>query len=230
MRRPLGDVLVGPDKHLFHVAVAHEDLRRARLDSLLQARAEFVAARIRIHPFEHPADGAAHEVLRDLRAVLVPVGLHEAQFRLLAQQPEARIDPELAHDRPDLLRIALHHEPALVGVAIEAHVLEPGQHDLRRRRGRRAGRGLLRVSRIRGLRARIRDRVAVVHRRRGELGRNLERLRGACLGALVLVLVAEERATREKRERENGQNAKPRHETVSFSMQPASRSAASSAS
>src|SRR5205814_2547414 len=90
--------------------------------------------------------------------------------------------------------------------------------------------GLLRVSRIRGLRTRIRDRVAVVHRRRGELGRNLERLRGARLGALVLVLVAEERATREKRERENGQNAKPRHETVSFSMQPASRSAASSAS
>src|SRR5258708_34375633 len=105
MRRPLGEVLVGPDEYLFHVAVAHEDLRRARLDALLQARAELVAARIRVHPLEDLADGAAHEALRDLRAVLVQVGLHEADLRRLARKTVAALYPELTHHRPDSIRL-----------------------------------------------------------------------------------------------------------------------------
>jgi hypothetical protein len=53
VRHPLGAVRRGGREHFLDVAVAHEDLGRARLGALLQARAELVAARVRVHAVDH---------------------------------------------------------------------------------------------------------------------------------------------------------------------------------
>src|SRR5262249_42553666 len=136
----------------------------ARHGALLQARAELVAARHRVHALQRLADGAADEVHRGLRAVLVPAGLHDTDLGALALERVAGVDPEVADHRPHLVGLALDHQPALVAVALDARAVDLGQHRAAggRRRLRRTLRAeAFRVVRIRRLRARIRDGVAV---------------------------------------------------------------------
>src|SRR5579862_967100 len=232
---PFRAVLVAVHQ-LDHVAIAHEDLGRARHHALLEARAVLVAARIRIHSVDPLADGAAEPVLRDLGAVFQPVRLHEAELRRFHRELVARIDPELANDGPDLLGVGLHNKPTLRPFAFQLHVVELREHRGARGCGRRRRLGRFLVVRgERSLGTRIRHRVAVVHRGRRELRRNLERFLGALRSALVFVGLAspEEIAAREQRERDEGDGDSGESHGVTilrvYSMQPASRSDAASA-
>ena len=70
----------------------------------------------RRRPTNLPTD-CAQEVLRNLGAVLGPVGLHDAVRRLLDRQHEAVLAPELARGVPRLLGRRLDDQPALVADA-----------------------------------------------------------------------------------------------------------------
>ena len=75
-------------------------------------RAELVPLPRGVHGVEHLADGVADDVLRQLRAVLGPVGLHHAQLRLVERQREAALLPERLQLRP---QHAVHVQ-GLVGI------------------------------------------------------------------------------------------------------------------
>src|SRR5687767_1159606 len=227
-RLPDGAVLVGVRPQLLDLAVAHEDLGRTGLGALLQPGAVLVAPRRRPQVRRHLADRAAHEVLRDLRLVLVPFGLEDAGVGLLAHEAVAGLGPEVAHHRPHGGGFGLHHQPALVAHALQPRALDLRQHGARVRAGNDGRGAALGIGGVGRLRLRIGDGETVVDRGRRELGRNLERLHGARLGALVLLGLGAEAGAAGgggRDERGECESMQVHGEAVPQVRQPAARSA-----
>jgi hypothetical protein len=65
---------------------------------------------------------SADEVLRQLGAVLGPVGFHDAQVALVQRQQEAVLLPEVAHRVPQLVGGPLDDQPALAASPLDADV------------------------------------------------------------------------------------------------------------
>ena len=59
--------------------------------------------------------------MRDLGAVLLPLGFHGAGGCGLAGQLKAVLTPELLELWPQLFGALVHHQPALVAGALHAH-------------------------------------------------------------------------------------------------------------
>src|SRR4051812_153021 len=196
----------GVDLH--HAAVTDVHLGRLAVRGAIEPGAVLVALRSRIEGIERLAEEATHAALRQAGAAFRPFGLHDAELRQLELDEEAVLLPELAHQRPELLRRLVYHQPALRAGALDAHVLGLRQQ----RRGRRR-RPRLRVATLRlviGERRRrlagFRDDVAVVARGRCQIGRHLERRQRR--GGLVLDLafhpfVDARAATEQEHAREN---------------------------
>jgi hypothetical protein len=171
----------------------------------LQAGAELVALGGRVDAVGEAAEQAADAVLRQVGAVLGPVGLHHPDLGRLLLDQEPALQPELAHHRPHLVGRLLHHQPALGAEALEAHVLDLRQH---------AGGAwtslllaLLLVARERR-RFLIGQHEAAVALRRGEVGRNLERRK---LGRGLVVDAAVEHRGAAAREGDSGCRGEPAH-------------------
>src|SRR3954467_15380227 len=75
--------------HLLHAAMADVDLRAFARGGALRARTELVALGARIDAVGEAAEQAADEVLRQVGAVLGPVGFHDADLRRFLLDQEA---------------------------------------------------------------------------------------------------------------------------------------------
>src|SRR3954468_6727061 len=194
----------GVDLH--HAAVTDVHLGRLAVRRAIEPGAVLVALRSRIEGIERLAEEAAHPALRQARAAFRPFSLHDAELRQLELDEEAVLLPELAHQRPELLRRFVHYQPALRAGALDAHVL--GLRQQRRARRCRLCVATLRLvigERCRRL-AGFRDDVAVVARGRCQIGRHLERRqrRGALVLDLAFHPVVDARAaTEQEHAREN---------------------------
>ena len=100
--------------------MADVDFRCAPL-AALHAGAKLVALGGRIHGIEKFPQGIANDVLGNLRPILRPVGFHHAGFRQFQLDEETQFMPEIFHHRPNLLRFALYHQPALRARAFHPH-------------------------------------------------------------------------------------------------------------
>jgi hypothetical protein len=100
----------------------------------LDAGAELVELAGRVGVLEQLADRAADEVVRQLGAVLGPLGLDHAGFRAILRELEAVVLPEGAHLREDLLGRQRGAEPAVVAEALDLEVADGRRRDRRRRR------------------------------------------------------------------------------------------------
>src|SRR5256885_2351723 len=159
---------------LDHAAVTDVDLARFAVSRAIEARAELVALRSRIELVERLAEEPTRPALRHARAALRPLGLEHADLGQLELDEEAVFLPEVAHQRPELLRRLVDHQPALRARTLDLHVL--GLRQERRRGGRLLLAPLRLVARERRRRlAGLRHDVAIVARRRGEIRRHLER-------------------------------------------------------
>ena len=182
----------------------------AAIGQALQAGAELVALAGGVERIEHLAQRRANEILRNLGPVLGPVGLHDADVDLVLRQREAVFQPEIAHRIPELFYRALHHQPALIAIALDAHVahavgccLAVGRLDCLARfqcvgRHHAAGHG-----------------IACVARELLEVGRHFQRL--ALGGAFVVDLVAlQHRAGRQR----NGQAEQAKSDSIFHAENP----------
>ena len=177
-RLPDGAVVALADVDLGHAAVGDEDVAAGR--GALDARRELVELAGRVRRIEHPADGRADEILRQLGAVLRPVGLEDAGLGAVLDEVEAVVLPERAHLRIDRLRRERRAEPALVAEPLDperAHFLrrDDRRRDRRRRRCRCRRRGLER----RCADGAVRLLVTRFARELGQVGRHFERRRRA---------------------------------------------------
>src|SRR5437868_550265 len=118
---------------LDHAAVTDVDLARFAVSRAIEARAALVALRSRIELVERLAEESARPALRHARAGLRPLGLEHADLGQLELDQEAVLLPELAHQRPQLLRRLVDHQPALRARTLDLHVL--GLRQERRRGG-----------------------------------------------------------------------------------------------
>ncbi|ABA50388.1 hypothetical protein BURPS1710b_2698 [Burkholderia pseudomallei 1710b] len=173
---------------LLHRAVRDRDVRVA-VRRARDERTEPIARARRIGEIDHTADRAAKPVVGNVRAVLRPVGRHDARRRRVRLQCEAVVLPELLQLRPELLgRAAVDDEPAAVAVALDVH---PERILRARLPFRRVARGRHRARR-RGTEARIGRRrdVRRAERHRRQILRHLQRRRRA--GGLVVDPVGRE--------------------------------------
>ena len=181
---PDGLVLLGVGVHLDHAAVADEDVGAA-VGVALQAGAELVAFASGVQRIEHLAQSSADDILRQLGTVFSPVGFQDAQVGLVLGEDETVLQPELAHGLPQLICGAVDHEPALVAIALNAHVTDGGGSGLA------GGSGLRRL--LACLQGGCRNGAARhgVARIFGELGQVGGHFQGRALGrAFVVDLVA----------------------------------------
>ena len=98
----------------------------------LDAGAELVELAGRVRDVEHLADRAADDVVRQLGAVLGPVGLDDAGFRAVLGEVEAVVLPEGAHLREDLLGRQGRAEPAVVAEPLDLEAADRRRRDRRR--------------------------------------------------------------------------------------------------
>nr|GEU28413.1 hypothetical protein [Tanacetum cinerariifolium] len=216
----------GPDRgfllralqHFLHAAMADVDFAGA-VGAAFDAGAELVALARRIDRIEDLADRVTNEILRDLGAVLGPVGFHDAGGRQFLRQFKTGIFPELGQLRPQLLGRLLDHQPALVAVALDLDVVDRrGHHGAHGRLARHHGSAGAGRSRTRSVVAgsgghaiaRIGLGVAAVFLQLGQIGRHVQR--GRFLGALVVdFIVADNRvdhaATAKVNPSESGRDA-----------------------
>src|SRR3954463_8332625 len=96
------DLHGGVDLH--HAAVTDVHLSRLPVRRAIEPGAVLVALRSRIEGIERLAEEATHPALRQARAAFRPFGLHDAELRQFELDEEAVLLPELAHQRPELLR------------------------------------------------------------------------------------------------------------------------------
>ncbi|MPN05498.1 hypothetical protein SDC9_152749 [bioreactor metagenome] len=179
---PHGGVLLLGAVDLDHAAMADEDVGAAVLVAL-KARAEAVTLAGGVQAVEQFADGRADDVLRDLGAVFGPVGLQDAEFGVVGGEDKAAFQPEVAHRIPQLVGGAVDHQPALVAIALDAHVADGGGCCVR-------AAGLLCLACLigDGRGGAARHGVARVARELGQVGRHFQCR--ALLGTLVVDLVA----------------------------------------
>src|SRR5690349_19345447 len=195
-------VLVRVD--LGHAAVADVYLGGVGLCATLEARSELVALGRRERPVDDLADQVPDRVLRDLCAVLRPVGLHHPGLGHLGLDHETVALPEILDDGPDLLRRLWNDQPALARGALDPYLVDLRENPARTRA--RSIRALRVVRRERGPgRLDVGDLVPVVARGRAQVRGNLQR-RELSLEFLVFDLVRLEktRSARAERQRQRG--------------------------
>src|SRR6185503_14144739 len=219
--------------HLLHAAVADVHLGALAVGDAIQPGAELVALGGGVDLVEERAEQIANAALRDVGAVLRPVGFHHARLGHLELHQEAVLLPEILDHRPELLRRIVDDQPALGAGALDAQLVELRQH-----------RGRPRIALVAPLRlvaregraapAGLGNDVAVVARRRGEIGRHFERRQRD--GRLVVDLAGQrffgDAASEKQRRRRGGPTAphQPRPSTIRrpVSAMPASCSASRS--
>src|SRR6185369_4690739 len=181
------------DVDLGHPAVGDEDVAAGR--GALDSRGELVEFAGRVRRVDELADRVADEVVRQLGAVLGPVGFDDAGLRTVLHEIEAVVLPERPHLRIDLLGRELGAQPAVVAEALDLEVADRlRRDDLDRRRCRgRSRRGRLCLERRRADRAVRRLLVARLLGELRQVGRDLEP-GGACrrVRAIVDLVAGEE--------------------------------------
>src|ERR1700682_1636653 len=214
-------------RQLRRAAMADENLDRARFRTTLDAAAKLVALVGIVAEAQVLAGESLKKILRQVGAILGPIGFHDAKTGLLDRYHETVLGPEFAQCRPRRFLRCLHDQPALAARARNACVRTHGQ-----KLGRTAG-----CTRGRDARCGA-DLIAVVVGRRGEIRRHFER--GDASGRLVVDFLAQRQghglAAGKHRCGNDGRHRRARHATQQLCTQhsippqnshrqPASRSA-----
>jgi hypothetical protein len=107
--------------------MADEDVGRSGRAARFQTCAELVPLGRRIDRINDLAEEVANEILRNLGAVLGPVGLHHAGIGQIELDDEAGFLPEVLDRSPELVGRAFGDQPALVTRAFDARVVDRRQ-------------------------------------------------------------------------------------------------------
>src|SRR5450631_3437843 len=122
-------------RQLRRAAMADKNLDRPRLGTALDPAAKLVAL-VGIVAEAHIFTGKLlQEILRQVGAILGPIGFHDAKRRLIDSNHEPVPAPEIAQRRPGRLLCGLHHQPPLAARARETRIRAQ-----RQKLGRAAGR------------------------------------------------------------------------------------------
>src|SRR6202049_1584649 len=158
--------------------MADENLDRAWFRAALDSAAKLVALVSIVGEAHILAAESLKKILRQVGAILGPIGFHDAKSRLLDCNHKPVLGPEVAQCRPRRLLRRLHDQPALAARSRKAGVRTYRQNLgwlARRTRGSDARRsGYL---------------IAVVVRRRGEIGGHFEY--GRAPGGLIVDFLAQ---------------------------------------
>ncbi len=169
---------------LFHAAVSDVDLRGA-LPGALDACPVFILFVGRVDRVEHTTDRAANDVLRQLGAVLGPVGFEHTCVRIGLLYFESNARPELDQHWPRFLGRQVDREPALIALPFNLRY-RTHRHDRGAGGDRSSPRALPLARRGDRLRA-IRHQETLIARQLRQVGRNFQRLARLCGFVLHLV-------------------------------------------